>query len=66
VFVEVHGTFGAAEFPEGGVFPLMEEGEFTALIDDATNNCGERVADPRKSGFGVESAVEADVFDEGE
>ena len=66
MFIDVHGAFGAAEFPEGGVFPLVGEGEFAALIEDAADDHGEGVADPGLGGFGVEGAVEADVFGEGE
>lgn len=66
MFVDVDGAFGAAEFPEGGVFPLVGEGEFAALIEDASDDHGEGVADPRLGGLGVKGAVEADVFGEGE
>jgi hypothetical protein len=36
------------------------------LIDDAPDDHGQRVAHPGLGGFGVEGAVEADVFGQGE
>jgi len=61
VFVDIDGPFGAAEFPECGVFPLVGEEELAALIEDAPDDHGEGVADPGRGGLGVEGAVEADV-----
>ena len=64
MLIDVHGAFGAAEFPERGVFPLPGEGELAALIEDASDDHGEHVAHPWLGGFGVEGLVEADVFGE--
>lgn len=62
MFIDIHGAFGATEFPKRGVFPLVGEEEFAALIDDAADDHGEGVANPWLGGFGIEGAVEADVF----
>ena len=66
MFIDIDGAFGAAEFPECGVFPLVGKEELTALMDDAADDHGEGVAHPGLGGFGVEGAVEADVFGKGE
>ena len=45
-FIDIHGAFGAAEFPESGAFTLVGEGEFTAVIEVAPDDHGEGVAHP--------------------
>jgi hypothetical protein len=62
MYIDIHVAFGAAEFPKCGVFPLVGEEEFASLIEDATDDHGEGVADPWLRGFGIVGAVEADVF----
>ena len=35
VSVDIDGAFGAAKFPEGGMFPLVGEEGLAALVEDA-------------------------------
>jgi hypothetical protein len=47
VIFDVDRTFDPAQLPEGGVFPLIGQGQLAARVDDPTDDHGQAILHPR-------------------